>query len=64
MSYSSMEKHVRPKGTADLSTTTRGFFALYQGTTLVVPLPGQNGPGFSPAIANFVCDAMGKKRRS
>ena len=24
------------------------LFALYQGTTLVVPLPGQNGPGFSP----------------
>jgi hypothetical protein len=30
--------------------TSLGFyvFALYQGTTSVVPLPGQNGQGFSP----------------
>jgi hypothetical protein len=42
MSYPSMERHVRLRieksdCPADLFTTLPGFFALYQGTTLVVP---------------------------
>ena len=38
--------------------------ALYQGTTSVVPLPGQKGPGFSPcALYQSTTSVVPKKRQ-
>jgi hypothetical protein len=37
------------------------FFALYQGTTLVVPPPAENGQGFSPCHRK-ICTKLQCKR--
>jgi hypothetical protein len=38
------------------------LFALYQGTTLVVPLSDQNGPALAPATVESARNSVEKRR--